>query len=222
MRAYFRMLSGIDHVVGRLLKQLDKLGLADNTVIIYTADNGYYLGDRGFAGKWTHYEQSLRVPLIIYDPRLPQDQRGRLLEELAINSDLAPTIIELAGLPTPEAHTGRSLAPLIGGQAVEDWRTDFLCEFLAVPKTIPRWEGVRDTRWVYARYYVDGPNQPPFEFLYDLIKDPDQLNNIASNEKSLAALRKMRARCDELIAETGPAMKDVAANVPTPRKKKSP
>ncbi|MEC7598453.1 MAG: sulfatase [Planctomycetota bacterium] len=222
MRAYFRMLSGIDHVVGRLLKQLDKLGLADNTVIIYTADNGYYLGDRGFAGKWTHYEQSLRVPLIIYDPRLPQDQRGRLLEELAINSDLAPTMIELAGLPTPEAHTGRSLAPLIGGQAVEDWRTDFLCEFLAVAKTIPRWEGVRDSRWVYARYYVDGPDQPPFEFLYDLINDPDQLNNIASNDKSLATLIKMRARCDELIAETGPAMKDVGTNPPTPRKKKSP
>ncbi|MEC7603647.1 MAG: sulfatase [Planctomycetota bacterium] len=222
MRAYFRMLSGIDHVVGRLLKQLDKLGLADNTVIIYTADNGYYLGDRGFAGKWTHYEQSLRVPLIIYDPRLPQDQRGRLLEELAINSDLAPTMIELAGLPTPDAHTGRSLAPLIGGQAVEDWRTDFLCEFLAVAKTIPRWEGVRDSRWVYARYYVNGPDQPPFEFLYDLINDPNQLNNIASNDKSLATLIKMRARCDELIAETGPAMKDVGTNPPTPRKKKSP
>ncbi len=73
MRAYFRMLSGIDHVVGRLVTELEKQGLADNTVIIYTADNGYYLGDRGFAGKWTHYEQSLRVPLIVYDPRLPQD-----------------------------------------------------------------------------------------------------------------------------------------------------
>ena len=69
---------------------------------------------------------------------------------------------------------------------------------------------------------MDGPDQPPFEFLYDLINDPDQLNNIASNDKSLATLIKMRARCDELIAETGPAMKDVGTNPPTPRKKKSP
>ena len=63
MRAYFRMISGIDHVVGRLVTELKKQGLAENTVIIYTADNGYYLGDRGFAGKWTHYQESLRVPL---------------------------------------------------------------------------------------------------------------------------------------------------------------
>ena len=147
------MISGIDHVVGRLVTQLEKQGLADNTVIIYTADNGYYLGDRGFAGKWTHYEQSLRVPLIVYDPRLPKAERGRVLSELALNSDLASTMIDLAGLPVPDAHTGRSLVPLLEGKTVADWRTDFLCEFLAVPGTIPRWEGVRDTDWVYARYY---------------------------------------------------------------------
>ena len=70
------MLSGIDHVVGRLVDQLEEQGLADNTVIIYTADNGYYLGDRGFAGKWTHYDQSLRVPLVVYDPRLPKAKQG--------------------------------------------------------------------------------------------------------------------------------------------------
>ena len=77
MQAYFRMISGIDHVVGRLVKQLEEQGLADNTVIPYTADNGYYLGDRGFAGKWTHYEESLRVPLVVYDPSLPKAKQGR-------------------------------------------------------------------------------------------------------------------------------------------------
>ena len=88
MRAYFRMLSGIDHVVGRLVAQLEQQNLADNTVIIYTADNGYYLGDRGFAGKWTHYEQSLRVPLIVYDPRLPKTKVGRVISEIALNLSL--------------------------------------------------------------------------------------------------------------------------------------
>lgn len=209
MRAYFRMISGIDHVLGRLVEQLEKQGLADNTIIIYTADNGYYLGDRGFAGKWTHYEQSLRVPLIVQDPRLPKPKRGRVHSELALNSDLAPTMIDFAGLPVLNAHTGRSLAPLVRGREVVDWRTDFLCEFIAVPKSIPRWEGVRDTRWVYSRYFVDGAGKPPFEFLHDLENDPDQLTNLASSNKNTPALKKMRARCDALIAEVGPAMKDI-------------
>ena len=220
MRAYFRMLSGIDHVVGRLVTQLKEQGLADNTVIIYTADNGYYLGDRGFAGKWTHYEQSLRVPLIVYEPRLPAAKRGRVLDQLALNSDLASTMIDLAGLPIPDTHTGRSLKPLLKGKPVADWRRDFLCEFLAVPRTIPRWEGVRDTDWVYARYYVDGADKPPFEFLYDLRDDPDQLANLALQEQKRSALQRMRNRCDELVAENGPSMKDVGGVKRPTRKKK--
>jgi arylsulfatase A-like enzyme len=220
MRAYFRMISGIDHVVGRLVAQLEEQGLADNTVIIYTADNGYYLGDRGFAGKWTHYEQSLRVPLIVHDPRLPEAKRGRVLSEMALNSDLASTMISLAGLPVPLAHTGRSLAPLLKGKTVADWRTDFLCEFLAVPGSIPRWEGVRDTDWVYARYYVDGTDKPPFEFLHDLKNDPEQLTNLAMNEKNGPALKRMRVRCDALIADVGPPMKDIRKSQRS-RKKKS-
>ena len=218
MRAYFRMISGIDHVLGRLVEQLEKQGLADNTVIIYTADNGYYLGDRGFAGKWTHYEQSLRVPLVIYHPRLPARTRGRVLSEMALNSDLGSTMINLAGLPSPEAHTGRSLLPLLQGEKVSDWRQDFLCEFIAVPGSIPRWEGVRDQRWVYARYFVDGPTKPPFEFLHDLQADPDQLRNLASAEGP--DLQRLRARCDDLIAEVGPAMSELRPNAPKRRKKK--
>ena len=209
MRAYFRMISGIDHVVGRLVTQLEKQGLADNTVIIYTADNGYYLGDRGFAGKWTHYEQSLRVPLIVHDPRLPKADRGRVLSEMALNSDIASTLIDLAGLPAPEAHTGRSLVPLLRGDEVTGWRKDFLCEFLAVPGSIPRWEGVRGERMTYARYFVDGPENPPYEFLFDLRNDPDQLTNLALSDKNTPRLNEMRARCDELIAEVGPAMKEI-------------
>jgi len=225
MRAYFRMLSGIDHVVGRLVQQLHRQGLADNTIIIYSADNGYYLGDRGFAGKWTHYEQSLRVPLIIFDPRLASTERGRVCSEVVLNSDLASTMIALAGKDPPASHTGRSLVPLVQGKNPPDWRTDFLCEFIANAKTIPRWEGVRDTRWVYARYYVDGPDQPPFEFLHDLQNDPDQLVNIAAlpahvqTAADRQALVRWRGRCDTLITSNGPAMKDIPAVKRQPRKK---
>ena len=220
MRAYFRMISGIDHVAGRLMAQLRDQGLAENTVIIYTADNGYYLGDRGFAGKWTHYEQSLRVPLIVHDPRLDDSARGRVISQISLNSDLASTIINLAGLPTPGTHTGCSLLPLVRGDAVSDWREDFLCEFLAVPVTIPRWEGVRGSDWVYARYYVDGTDRPPYEFLHDLKNDPNQLANLASSERDAAVLRKMRARCDELIAAVGPSMKDVPESKRATKKKR--
>ena len=220
MRAYFRMLSGIDHVVGRLRQQLERQGLADNTVIIYTADNGYYLGDRGFAGKWTHYEQSLRVPLVIYDPRQSTEHRGKVRQELVLNSDLAGTMISLSGQPVPDTHTGRSLLPLLSGET-PSWRSDFLCEFLAVPRSIPLWEGVRGTRWVYARYFVDGRDKPPFEFLHDLEKDPDQLVNIAAepagNQSAdhIRALKTMRRRCDDLVSQHGPDMQ----HIPKPRKR---
>ncbi len=223
MRAYFRMISGIDHVAGRLVEQLKAQGLADNTIIIYTADNGYYLGDRGFAGKWTHYDQSLRVPLIVHDPRLPKSKRGRVLPQMALNSDIGSTLINLAGLPVQDSHTGRSLLPLIEDDKVTDWREDFLCEFLAVPVTIPRWEGVRHKDWVYARYFVDGADKPPYEFLHDLENDPDQLKNLALKLKDSDAMKKMRARCDELIASVGPPMEAVPEKISSrkkPKKKK--
>ena len=220
MRAYFRMISGIDHVVGRLVKQLGEQGLADNTVILYTADNGYYLGDRGFAGKWTHYEESLRVPLVVYDPRLPKAKQGRVLSQIALNSDVGSTLIEIAGLPVPEAHTGRSFAPLMRSDETSIWRKDFLCEFLAVPGSIPRWEGVRGEFMTYARYFVNGPEKPPYEFLFDLKNDPKQLTNLAGGKIDHPLLKRMRNRCDELVAQAGPAMKEVGGTQRSTRKKK--
>ena len=216
MRAYFRMLSGIDHVMGRLVAQLEEQGLAKNTVIIYSADNGYYLGDRGFAGKWTHYDESLRIPLIIFDPRAPKNRRGVIQKEMALNSDLGSTMIELAGLPAPASHTGRSLLPILQGVTPKDWRQDFLCEFIAVPRTIPRWEGVRDKDWLYARYLVDGPDKPPFEFIYSLREDPQQLVNVAAlparlqTKAQALALIRMRQRCDELVAANGLRLQDLS------------
>ena len=83
---------------------------------------------------------------------------------MALNSDIGSTLIDLAGLPVPEAHTGRSFASLMRGDETSGWRKDFLCEFLAVPGSIPRWEGVRGERMTYARYFVDGPESRPMSF----------------------------------------------------------
>ena len=93
-----------DHAVGRVAAALDRLGLADDTIIVYSADNGYYLGDRGFQGKWSHYDESLRVPLVIYDPRLPSTARGRVVERLTLNVDLPATFLDWAGLPKPSGY----------------------------------------------------------------------------------------------------------------------
>ncbi len=194
MRAYFRMLSGMDRVIGRIVDELRQRNLDGNTVVLYMGDNGYYMGDRGFAGKWSHYEQSLRVPLIVFDPRLPESKRGRVLDAMALNVDLPATMLEMAGVDVPKHYQGKSLVPWLQGSEVADWREDFFCEHLMEAGTnIPKWEGVRGRRYVYARYF-----QNDYEFLHDLETDPDQLENLAADPKHATSLQKMRNRCDQL------------------------
>jgi arylsulfatase A-like enzyme len=195
MRAYFRMLSGIDRVIGRIRRELARLHLIDNTVIIYMADNGYYMGDRGFAGKWSHYEQSLRVPLIVYDPRLSKPNRGAVQEEMALNIDIPATMLQLAGVEIPAGYQGRSITPLLRGGGVREWRDDFFCEHLMDNPDIPKWEGVRGKRYVYARYIEQ---EPAYEFLHDLETDPDQLVNLAADPGYGEILAALSKRCDEL------------------------
>ncbi len=198
MRAYFRMLSGIDAVVGRVMDELESLGLADNTVIVFSSDNGFYLGNRGFAGKWSHYEESVRVPLIIYDPRLPEGKRGRVEPRLVANADFAATFLDLAGLDPPDRYEGPSLMPLVYEEETA-WRDDvFLEHLLEFGARIPKWEGVRGERYVYARYF-----EHDYEFLHDLQADPDQLTNFIDHPEYQAIAEQMRKRCDELRDQYG-------------------
>lgn len=197
VRAYNRMISGIDHEVGRLTAELRRLGIDKNTVIVFLSDNGYFLGERGLSGKWVHYEESLRVPLVIFDPRLPA-QRGKSRPEMALNIDIAPTLLALAGLDVPKGFQGASLQPLAQGKRVP-WRNDFLCEHLMDNPDIPKWEGVRGERYVYARSFEQ---QPPYEFLHDLRTDPRELKNLATDPKQAKVLTQMRARLKVLLVET--------------------
>jgi len=195
MRDYFGLISGVDHMVGRILAQLQKQGLADNTAVIYAGDNGYYMGDRGFAGKWSHFEQSLRVPLILSDPRLPEKRRGEIQDAMALNVDIPATILDLAGVQSPDHYQGRSLFAWTNDKKPKFWRDDFFCEHLMDHKSIPKWEGVRGERYVYARYFEQ---DPVFEFLHDLRMDPDELTNLAGQPNMEKTLATMRKRCDEL------------------------
>lgn len=195
MKAYFRMISGVDNAIGRVLKALEKAGMADNTIIIYSADNGYYMGDRGFAGKWSHYEESLRVPLIVCDPRLPKGKRNRVVSPMALNIDIPATILDIAGVPKPQTYQGRSFMPIVTGKIKDNGREEFFCEHLMNHEAIPKWEGVRGKRYVYARYFEQNP---PYEFLHDLKKDPDQLKNFADDPEYTVVLKKMREKTDKM------------------------
>ncbi len=200
VKAYYRMLTGLDRNIGRVLKALTEKGLADNTVVIFMGDNGYYKGSRGFAGKWSHFEESLRVPLVIYDPRLPENRRGRVLSQMALNVDVPATILGNALGQSHESYQGRDLSPLIDDFQVGPWRTDFFCEHLMDRFDIPKYEGVRGERYVYARYFQ---NMPEGEFLHDLKEDPLQLKNLAKSPKHAEILKKMQLRCDELRDSLG-------------------
>lgn len=195
IKAYFRMISGVDHAIGRIRKALELNGQSEDTIIVYMGDNGYYMGDRGFAGKWSHYEQSLRVPLIVFDPRADQQLRGQVLDQITLNIDLAPTLLELAGIPIPTLYQGRSYVSLLNGKKPSNWRTRFFCEHLMNHRDIPKWEGVRGNRFVYARYFDQDPD---FEFLHDLKTDPDQLINLAHKPEYQTKLNEMRAQCESM------------------------
>jgi choline-sulfatase len=204
VRAYYRMITGIDRAVARVLDALEQAGLARNTIVVYSGDNGYYLGDRGFQGKWSHYEESLRVPLIIYDPR--QADRpgggpavGRVIPAMALNVDLPSTFLDWAGVKAPANYQGRSLVPLVEGKTPADWRRSFFCEHIDLDPYLT-WEGIRGERYVYARYF---DQQPAFEFLHDLQVDPDELRNFAADPGYAAVLREMRDRCDDEVAARG-------------------
>jgi arylsulfatase A-like enzyme len=190
MKDYYRLLTGIDEAAGRVVGALQRAGVADNTVIVYIGDNGFFLGERGLAGKWYAYEPSLRVPLIVYDPRLPRRLQGRAPAGMALNIDVAPTLLDLAGIPAPLAMQGRSLAPLMLG-VDRPWRDDFFYEHLFQHPLIPRSEAVRTDRWKYIRW-LDA--DPLFEELFDLEHDPLEQHDLTADRRYREVLKSMRTR----------------------------
>jgi len=197
VKNYYRLITGVDDAVGRMLAVLRQRKLDRNTVVIFTSDNGFYLGDYGLAGKWFMHEPSIRLPLVIYDPRLPRELTGRQLEPMVLTVDLAPTILELAGAPVPAAMQGRSLVPLLQGRCTR-WRQEFFYEHLFRHRRIPQSEGVRTRRWKYVRYLLP---EGPYEQLFDLETDPHELHDLARQRQHQNVLRLLRRRCDELARQ---------------------
>jgi arylsulfatase A-like enzyme len=197
VKNYYRLLTQVDDVVGEIREALRRRGEEDNTVILFLGDNGFFLGEHGLAGKWYGYEESIRVPLILYDPRLPEAQRGQVRDEIALNVDVAPTLLAAAGLPVPDEMQGRDLMPLIRGEAVV-WRDDFLFEHLFQHAGIPRSDGVVEGRYKYLRY-ID--QEPVYEQLFDLQTDPHETLDVAGDPDHGEVLRRMRERYGQLVTE---------------------
>lgn len=174
MTRRYQTITGIDGMIGRLRQKLEELDMADNTIIVFTSDHGIMFGEFGLGGKALNYEPCLQVPMIIYDPRAPEWTRGQRREELVQSIDIAPTILDYAGVEIPETMQGASMKPLVEGKVV-DWREHAFGENLWVTMFgNPRIESVRGQRWKYIRYFqndrslydVDLPEGIPNSFRY--------------------------------------------------------
>lgn len=202
---YLRHIAGADENLGRLLKTLDELKLTDRTVVVYSSDNGYYLGEHGLGDKRSLYEESLRIPLLIRYPKL--FPKGKAFDELVLNLDLAPTFLELAGVSVPRELQGRSWVPLIAGKST-DWRTSFLAQYFAenqYPHT-PTMVGVRTVSSKLIHY----PGRMEWTELFDLTKDPYEIKNLVADAASQKSLAQMRAEFDAQVKATGYRVPDYA------------
>ncbi|TDB67897.1 sulfatase family protein [Arundinibacter roseus] len=190
VRNYYRLISGVDEVVGNLVKKLEEKGLADNTVIIFMGDNGFYLGEYGLAGKWYGHEESIRVPLIVYDPRNAKI-KGKKEENIALNIDIAPTILQLAGLEIPAQMQGIDLVKEVSApKKSKANRQEFFYEhtFMGSPK-IPKVEGIVQPPFKYMTYTEHG-----YEELFDLKKDPSETKNVVADPAYKTRLATMRTK----------------------------
>ncbi|MGC4015309.1 MAG: sulfatase [Luteolibacter sp.] len=194
VKNYYRLISGVDDAVGHLLGRLQKLGVAERTVIVFASDNGFTLGEHGLEGKWFGHEESIRVPLFIVDPRSAPGQRGRTSDLMALNIDLAPTILHLAGVEAPSSMQGCDLFAMLAGRV--EPRREFFYEhtYLGSPG-LPKVEGVVTPDLKYMKFIEHG-----YEQLHDLRHDPHETVNLATDPAHADELRAMRERYEVLKA----------------------
>jgi arylsulfatase A-like enzyme len=216
IRDRLEMMSGVDESVGRLLDALKRSGELDDTVFIVTSDHGYFYGEHGLnAQRRLAYEESIRVPLVIRYPKLIE--AGSILGQMAQSIDLAPTILELAGRHPDDSLHGRSLVPVMTGEA-SDWRPAILIEFFSDPDayirdTITRaeqgvsefarvqdigYKAVRTNRYKYIQY----TRLKNMDELYDLAADPFEMTNLINSPSARGTLREMQSELSRLLDET--------------------
>ena len=222
IKDYLRCVAALDESVGRLLDTLDDEGIAEQTMVVYTSDQGFFLGDHGWYDKRFMYEESSRMPMLVrYPPEVPA---GSVTDRLALNVDLAPTFLDLAGVPIPAFMQGRSLRPLLRGDDPAGWRTSMYYRYwvhLDVMHHVWAHYGVRTDRYKLVYYYgepcgqsgaADESRHPEWE-LFDLQRDPQELHSVYADPA-------YRGIVDELTAELRRLQSDLGdvdcAPVPDP------
>lgn len=186
---YFRCVSAADDNLGRLLTALDELDLSNDTVVIFTSDNGYYLGEHGLGDKRSAYDESLRIPLLFRYPRLGASMKGKLIDAMVLNIDVAPTLLDLAGVPVPAEMQGRSWRPLLEGKTTP-WRTSWFYEYFQ-ENGFPGTPTVLAVRTDLAKL-IKYPGHDDLTELFDLKADPYERVNLARDP----AHKELRARLE--------------------------
>lgn len=222
----YQTITGIDRMLGNLRATLDRLGLSDRTIIVFSTDHGIHHGEHGLGGKCFLYEEDIRIPLIIFDPRHKNAAIERTRDEFVVVPDLAPTMLDLCGVRVPNSMQGTSLRPLLHGETPK-WRTEFFTEQLMDIQNYPRSESIRTQHWKYIRYFArtEDPQQagrkfrstlddytacltstlngeqPVYEELFCLKDDPGETTNLAGDGAHADRLRALRERVTELARE---------------------
>ena len=179
---YFRHVAGADENLGRMLDTLDALGLAEDTVVVYASDNGYFLGEHCLGDKRAIYEESLRIPMLVRYPRL--FPKGQVIDEMVLNIDLAPTFLDLAGVPVHSEMQGVSWKALASGQKPANWRQSFLAECFKEQGTTPTLVGIRTATEKLVRY----KGRDEWTEVFDLALDPYEIKNRAADPAAKAKL----------------------------------
>jgi len=199
IKDYLRTIKSVDDGVGEVLDYLEEAGIADNTIVVYTSDQGFYLGEHGWFDKRFMYEESFRTPLLVRYPR--EIKPGTRIERLVQNLDFAPTMLELAGIPVPDEMQGRSFAPLLRREPVALWRRSMYYHFYEYPgwHYVKRHYGVRTERFKLIHFYHD---IDAWE-LYDLAEDPLELDNVYEDPRYTGVRAELHAELRRLQAQYG-------------------
>ena len=197
MKNYYRLATEVDATCGRVLAALRQQGLLENTLVIFTADNGYFHAEHGLADKWYPYEESIRTPLIVRDPRMPAALRGQTNDDFTLNVDLAPTFLAAAGIAAPARMQGRDLSALYLASNAPAWRTEFFYEHATIKNIhfIPSSEALVRKEVKYL-YWPDFQH----EELFDLTADRAETHNLAAAPNQATTLASLRSRLAELKA----------------------
>jgi N-acetylglucosamine-6-sulfatase len=196
VRNQLRMLTAIDEGIGRILKSLEESKQLDNTVIVFTSDNGYFWGEHGLGDKRWAYEESIKIPLLVRYPG--KIKAGTQLNHLALNIDIAPTLLEIAGAAIPKEVQGVSLMPML--QENRAVRARAFLEYFNEPRfRTPSWRAVRTERWKYVRY--DG--MPEMDELFDLQSDPYEMSNAISKPEAQQTLKDLRSDLETQFPVSG-------------------